>query len=50
VVPNTVCPLRLEKLEMFEKLENELFSEFGWSSWKIIGCSPALAGKLEFYF
>ena len=27
------------------KLENELFSEFGWKTWKTIGFSPALVGK-----
>ena len=27
------------------KLENEPFSEFGLKSWKIIGVSPAWAGK-----
>ena len=47
----TGCPLRLEKLEILEILENEPFSEFVWKSWKTIGCSPALAGKAEiFYF
>jgi len=38
-------PLRLEKLEVLEKLEIEPFSEFGWKSWKTIGFSPAVAGK-----
>ena len=41
------CPLQLEELE---KLENELFSEFGWKSWKIIGFSPDLAGKAGMLF
>jgi len=41
----TGCPLRLEKLEALENLENEPFSEFGWNSFKAIGFSPSLAGK-----
>jgi len=35
---------------MLEKLENELFSEFDWKSWKAIGFSPALAGKAGILF
>ena len=31
-------------------LENELFSEFGWKSWKTIGFSPALTGKAGILF
>ena len=31
---DTGCPLRLEKLEILEKLENEPFSEFGWRAGK----------------
>ena len=40
----TGCQLRLDKLE------NEPFSEFGLKSWKMIGFSPALAGKAGILF
>jgi len=46
----TGCPLRLEKLEMLENLENEPISEFGWKSWETIGFPPALIGRARILF
>ena len=42
--------LRLEKMEMLEKLEHEPYSEFDWKCWKTTGFLLFWQDKLKFYF